>query len=70
MISETLPGAGGGSHGQSRVVDPNGRVLEQVEWILFLCLADSDLVLFFSYPFDACSKICLGPRFWRAAAYP
>lgn len=29
MVSEGRPGAGGGSHGQSRVVDPNGIVLEQ-----------------------------------------
>lgn len=29
MISESLPGAGGGSHGQSRVIDPSGRVREQ-----------------------------------------
>jgi predicted amidohydrolase len=29
MRSDTQPGAGGGSHGQSRIVDPSGRVREQ-----------------------------------------
>ena len=29
MVTDGLPGAGGGSHGQSRIVDPSGRVREQ-----------------------------------------